>query len=306
MFLLNGAGQVSKTFATVSSTVHTPRRSFRTLDRSWCVPKMFCPGVFRTDQAGHVSEETYRERTKRTEPTYGDLFYSREGTYFGIAAEAPRNYRVCLGQRMVLIRPNSQSVDFHYLRYWLNSPVMEAHIHGFRDGSVAERLNLPTIRILPVLLPSLPKQRAIAHILGTLDDKIELNRRMNETLEEMARTLFKSWFIDFDPVHAKAALRNHPPNHSSLEGESAQAQATAPVRSGITPPLRGSRQAKGDSPQASRWGDHAAPAPPTPLGRNQTSILPPNPPTRPSPAPKSNQRRRTVVALPEQEAIGRL
>ena len=107
----------------------------------------------------------YRERTKRTEPTYGDLFYSREGTYFGIAAEAPRNYRVCLGQRMVLIRPNSQSVDFHYLRYWLNSPVMEAHIHGFRDGSVAERLNLPTIRILPVLLPSLPKQRAIAHIL---------------------------------------------------------------------------------------------------------------------------------------------
>ena len=66
---------------------------------------------------------------------------------------------------------------------------------------------------------------------------------MNETLEEMARTLFKSWFIDFDPVHAKAALKRH-----------AAAQ--------ITPPLRGSRQAKGDSPQASRWGDHAAPHPP--------------------------------------------
>jgi type I restriction enzyme S subunit len=52
--------------------------------------------------------------------------------------------------------------------------------------------------------PSLPEQRAIAHILGTLDDKIELNRRMNETLEAMARTLFKSWFVDFDPVRAKA------------------------------------------------------------------------------------------------------
>ena len=192
-------------------------------------------GVFRTGQAGHVSEETYRERTKRAEPTHGDLFYSREGTYFGIAAEVPRNYRICLGQRMVLLRPNSQTVDSRYLRFWLNSPVMEAHIHGFRDGSVAERLNLPTIRALPVVLPPLPEQRAIAHILGTLDDKIELNRRMNETLEKMARALFKSWFIDFDPVHAKATLRRH-----------AAAQ--------ITPPLGGSRQAKGDSPQARRWG----------------------------------------------------
>ena len=52
-------------------------------------------------------------------------------------------------------------------------------------------------------LPPLPEQRAIAHVLGTLDDKIELNRRMNETLEEMARALFKSWFVDFDPVRAK-------------------------------------------------------------------------------------------------------
>jgi type I restriction enzyme S subunit len=57
------------------------------------------------------------------------------------------------------------------------------------------------------LVPPLPEQRAIAHILGTLDDKIELNRRMNETLEEMARAIFKSWFVDFDPVRAKAERR---------------------------------------------------------------------------------------------------
>jgi len=56
-------------------------------------------------------------------------------------------------------------------------------------------------------LPAIETQRAIAHILGTLDDKIELNRRMNQTLEEIARALFKSWFVDFDPVHAKAAGR---------------------------------------------------------------------------------------------------
>ena len=52
------------------------------------------------------------------------------------------------------------------------------------------------------------EQRAIAHILGTLDDKIELNRRMNETLEAMARAIFKSWFVDFDPVRAKAEGRD--------------------------------------------------------------------------------------------------
>ncbi|QEF98793.1 Type I restriction modification DNA specificity domain protein [Stieleria maiorica] len=160
-------------------------------------------GVFRVEQAQTVSEATYAERIKRAEPSRGDLMYSREGTYFGIAAEVPPATRVCLGQRMVLIRPNPELVDFRFLRHWLNSPVMAAHIHGYRDGSVAERLNLPTIRALPTLIPPLQEQRAIASILGTLDDKIELNRRMNETLESMARAIFKSWFVDFDPVRAK-------------------------------------------------------------------------------------------------------
>ncbi|WP_146161650.1 restriction endonuclease subunit S [Pseudothauera lacus] len=160
-------------------------------------------GVFRTEQAAHVSEETFRERTVRALPRRGDLLYSREGTYFGIAAEVPEKVRVCLGQRMVLIRPLASKLDFRFLRHWLNSPVMAAHIHGHRDGSVAERLNLPTIRALPIAVPPLPEQRAIAHILGTMDDKIELNRRANETLEAMARALFKAWFVDFEPVRAK-------------------------------------------------------------------------------------------------------
>ena len=83
---------------------------------------------------------------------------------------------------------------------------MAQYIAGFRDGTVAERLNLPTIRALPVAVPPLPVQRAIAHILGTLDDKIELNRKMNETLEQMARAIFKSWFIDFEPFRDKSMI----------------------------------------------------------------------------------------------------
>lgn len=79
----------------------------------------------------------------------------------------------------------------------------------FNAGSGVPTLNRNHIHPLPVTVPiDSREQRAIAHILGTLDDKIELNRRMNETLEAMARALFKSWFIDFDPVRAKAEGRD--------------------------------------------------------------------------------------------------
>ena len=75
------------------------------------------------------------------------------------------------------------------------------------DGSSSTAI-CAIVAQLPIVLPPLDEQRAIAHILGTLDDKIELNRRMNETLEAMARALFKSWFVDFDPVRAKAEGRD--------------------------------------------------------------------------------------------------
>jgi len=75
-------------------------------------------------------------------------------------------------------------------------------------GATMPNLNEGIIRSFPFLLPPLREQIAIAHILGTLDDKIELNRQMNETLEAIARALFKSWFVDFDPVRAKAEGRD--------------------------------------------------------------------------------------------------
>ena len=120
----------------------------------------------------------------------------------------------------------------------------------FNAGSGVPTLNRNHIHPLPVHVPLPPEQRAVAHILGTLDDKIELNRRMNETLEAMARALFKSWFVDFDPVRAKAALKRHAAAHAPLEEESAY----------ITPPLRGSRQGKDEvrgraGGGTNRWGD---------------------------------------------------
>ena len=145
-------------------------------------------------------------------------------------------------------------IDFHgndprFAYYFLK----QFNFRTYNSGSAQPSLNRNFIHPIPVDVPPLQEQRAIAHILGTLDDKIELNRRMNETFEEMARALFKSWFVDFDPVHAKTTLKHHAANQSPRQGASTPATETA--RSGITPPLRGSRQDKGASPQARRRGE---------------------------------------------------
>ena len=84
----------------------------------------------------------------------------------------------------------------------------KAEIRAAAGGSAQPILNKSGFGQFNILLPSPNRQRAIAHILGTLDDKIELNRRMNETLEAMTRALFKSWFVDFDPVRAKMSGRD--------------------------------------------------------------------------------------------------
>ena len=83
------------------------------------------------------------------------------------------------------------------------SPFFLSQVLSLSTGSAQPQLPIRDIEQIEIPLPPLSEQRAIAHVLGTLDDKIELNRRMNETLEEMARALFKSWFVDFDPVRAK-------------------------------------------------------------------------------------------------------
>jgi type I restriction enzyme S subunit len=96
-----------------------------------------------------------------------------------------------------------------FLRYWSRGNEFVNQLQGMKASTdMAPYLSLTDQRRLRITLPPASDQKAIAHILGTLDDKIELNRRMNETLEAMARAIFKSWFVDFDPVLAKAEGRD--------------------------------------------------------------------------------------------------
>ena len=102
-----------------------------------------------------------------------------------------------------VLQANSKS-DTRYLMYALRV----ADVSAFLTGSTMPKLTAGNLARIPIPLRSLDEQRAIASILGALDDKIELNRKMSATLEAIARALFKSWFVDFDPVRAKAEGRD--------------------------------------------------------------------------------------------------
>ena len=131
------------------------------------------------------------------------------GEILGIPGRIPDDGRIYLhNQRMgkvVVLTPDKIDQDFLYWLFLWNdfNKVLVATATGTKILHTApDRIESFTFNKPPLL-----EQRAIAHILGTLDDKIELNRRMNETLEAIARTIFKSWFVDFDPVRAKVKGR---------------------------------------------------------------------------------------------------
>ena len=109
---------------------------------------------------------------------------------------------VC-GYHLAILRPNTSVLDGAYLFYALSADSAQRQFHSFANGITRFGLRKANIEIVEIPLPPLPEQRAIVHILGTLDDKIELNRRMNQTLEQIARAIFQDWFVDFGPVRAK-------------------------------------------------------------------------------------------------------
>ena len=114
---------------------------------------------------------------------------------------------VC-GCHLAILRPLQESICGSYLLYALQIGNVQHQFHAYANGVTRFGLRKDDILRVEIPLPPLPEQRAIARILGALDDRIELNRRMNETLEAMARALFKSWFVDFDPVRAKMEGRD--------------------------------------------------------------------------------------------------
>src|SRR6266545_5983009 len=151
----------------------------------------------------YTDETHYEKRSRRARVRAGDLVLTREAP-MGEVCMIPDGLRCCLGQRMVMLRPDPQKCDARFLLYSIQSDAVQREIRvNEGTGSTVSNLRIPLLEALPIPHPPLPEQKAIAAVLGALDDKIELNRRMNATLEAMARAIFQSWFVDFDPVRAK-------------------------------------------------------------------------------------------------------
>ncbi len=138
----------------------------------------------------------------------GDIVYSRRGNVERRALVRHHEDGWLCGTGCLRVRFGDHGPDPRFATYYLGHPAVREWIVRHAHGATMPNLNTAILGACPFVVPPPGDQRAIAHILGTLDDKIDLNRRMNETLEAMARALFKSWFVDFDPVRAKAEGRD--------------------------------------------------------------------------------------------------
>uniref|UniRef100_UPI001919F825 restriction endonuclease subunit S n=1 Tax=Psychrobacter immobilis TaxID=498 RepID=UPI001919F825 len=147
-----------------------------------------------------ISSEIHK-KLKRSQLEESDILMSMAGIHLGkTAIVRTRHLPANTNQALALIRPIRNKIYPDYLFYFLQQSSVVYFINNSTSQSAQPNINLQEIGSLNIKYPEYNEQKAIAHILGSLDDKIELNRQMNETLEAMAQALFKSWFVNFDPV----------------------------------------------------------------------------------------------------------
>ena len=158
-----------------------------------------------TEFAGYHPQPVQFSTNPRKFADPGDILFCVRGSTTGRMNWADRRYAI--GRGLAAIQPKGGSDCRHFVRAVVSAAL--PRLLASATGSTFPNLSREQLDGLVCLLPSIAEQKAIASILGALDDKIELNRRMNATLEAMARALFQSWFVDFDPVRAKLDGR-HP------------------------------------------------------------------------------------------------
>ena len=155
------------------------------------------------DNSRLISEIDMNDWNAKCNPIPGDVILSRRCNP-GVTAVIPDGFQGTLGQNLVLLRSSDKGIDQNYLRWAVKSKQWWNEVNRYINvGAIFESLRCADIPKFEIPLPSQIEQKAIANILGTLDEKIELNKKTNETLEDISKALFKSWFINFDPVIAK-------------------------------------------------------------------------------------------------------
>ncbi|VEB43757.1 Putative type I restriction enzyme specificity protein MPN_638 [Chromobacterium violaceum] len=163
-------------------------------------------GMDRFNDNGFVflTEEKAKEFTA-CEAVAGDLIFTAAGTIgqVGIIPKDAKYQKYIISNKQLRARLDSEKIDPTFAFYWFASPTMVQTIQSRNTGSTIPLINLSVLKSLPIPVPPLKEQRVIAEYLSTLDERITLLRETNATLEAIAQALFKSWFVDFDPVRAK-------------------------------------------------------------------------------------------------------
>jgi type I restriction enzyme S subunit len=159
-------------------------------------------GRILTDKLAHIDAAT-DTLLSRSRLEQEDILFTIAGTIGRTALVPSWLLPANTNQAVAIVRPKREIIDPRFLFYILRDERRVKHAQTRVVQSVQANFSLSELSSLEILLPPLAEQKAIAAVLGALDDKIELNRRMNGTLEAMARALFQSWFVDFDPVRAK-------------------------------------------------------------------------------------------------------
>ncbi|MEY3479824.1 MAG: hypothetical protein RIQ71_599 [Verrucomicrobiota bacterium] len=164
-------------------------------------------GRLALHDARRISREHFLEWTRKAKPQHHDVILSRRCNP-GETAYVPAGLECALGQNLVLLRADGKKLFPPFLRWLVRGTDWWEQVGTFINvGAVFDSLKCADIPNFNMPIPPLAEQKAIAAMLGALDDKIELNRRMNATLEAMARALFQSWFVDFLPVREKLDRR---------------------------------------------------------------------------------------------------
>lgn len=168
-------------------------------------------GRFHDDDYVYIDEPT-ANRLSKFESFPDDVLLVHKGTLgqIGLMPKSRKHKRYIMGNSMMRVRCNPNLLLPDFLYYWLCSKDGQHYIFSRVSQVGVPQLQTPltTLRKARLPVPPISEQKCIVQMLASLDDKIELNRKMNETLEAMARALFKSWFVDFDPVRAKAEGRD--------------------------------------------------------------------------------------------------
>jgi type I restriction enzyme, S subunit len=153
----------------------------------------------------YIAEADYDEWMRRGIPECGDILLTTEAPLGEVAQLDGR--KVALAQRLITLRGKPDVLDNRFLKFVMQSDFVQNQLRARATGTTVHGVRQSELRKVQLPVPPMSEQKSIAHILGTMDDKIKSNRRMNETLEAIARAIFKSWFVDFDPVRAKAEGR---------------------------------------------------------------------------------------------------